>query len=161
MSTEPLIQALDEMIRLHKSLHQLAKNKTDIVIKGEIVALQSLLKEESKHVQAIKKTEAEIQELIKHLQTDNKIYDQYNLNTLIELADADEKAVLISLKNELTQQINLVNEQNKVNQQLLEQSLQFVNASLDILIPDTDSFNYDPNERPLEQKGRSIFDSKA
>lgn len=57
MSAEKLINTLNKMVSLHRSLLELAKQKTEIIKKGDIEALSSILKDENKHVMAISKLE--------------------------------------------------------------------------------------------------------
>lgn len=143
----------------------LAKQKTDIIKKGDIDSLQNLLKEENKHIQVIKKFEASlIQETSSFLQKNGLAIDQPSLINAIEIATQSEKEALLKGKIDLENQIKELSMQNQLNQQLLEQSLQFINVSLDLLQPDIDSYNYDRADNGSQdnrQQNRSLFDSKA
>lgn len=164
MSAEPLIQTLEKMLLLHKSLNQLAKQKTDILKAGDTDALNNLLKEEKKHIQAIQKFEIERQEaskeyLAKFEQSESKTA---TLTECIKYANPTEKQKLNGLKSELQTQIKSLKDQNELNQQLIKQSLQFVNLSLDLLMPEIDTYNYErPGQAYQFNDGRSIFNSKA
>lgn len=163
MSAQILIQTLHNTLLLHKSLNQLAKKKTEILKTGDTEALNSLLKEEKKHIQAIYKFELERIEVSKALlsKSDRQI-DNPTITDCIEVANISDKQKLTKLKVELQSQINALADRNKLNQQMLEQSLQFVNMSLDILMPDIDTFNYErPGYTGQYEDGRSIFNSKA
>ena len=89
--------------------------------------------------------------------------DEMTLSKCIEQTSNEEKTTLENLKIELEEGVKRLKAQNELNQQLLEQSLQFVNLSLDMLLPEIDAFNYDrPNhEQDITGEKRSIFDSKA
>ncbi|MEC1770240.1 flagellar protein FlgN [Schinkia azotoformans] len=164
MSAEPLIQTLGKMLLLHKSLNQLAKQKTDIIKAGDTDALNDLLKEEKKHIQAIQRFEADRQKaseefLAKFEQSDKSIT---TLTEYIDFANPMEKQKLNQLKSELQTQIKALKDQNELNQQLIKQSLQFVNLSLDLLMPEIDTYNYErPGQAHPFNEGRSIFNSKA
>lgn len=164
MSTGPIIQALNNMAKLHRSLMALAKQKTEIIKKGDISSLQNLLKEENKHIQVIKKLENNlVSEAKTFLQKQGVELEQPTMANVIEMASEAEKEAIEKEKAELQHSIEELRTQNELNQQLLEQSLQFVNVSLDLLQPDLDSYNYDPSENTQSERqpNRSLFDSKA
>lgn len=143
----------------------LAKQKTDIIKKGDIDSLQNLLKEEKKHIQVIKKLEENlIQETTSFLQKKGLDIVKPSLANVMEIATQSEKEMLLIRKTDLEDQIKELSMQNRLNQQLLEQSLQFINVSLDLLQPDIDSYNYDRTDNDSQenrQSNRSLFDSKA
>lgn len=165
MSAQMIIQALNNMTKLHRSMVALAKQKTEIIKKGDINSLQNLLKEENKHIQAIQRLEMGLKnETTLFLQKNRIEMEQLSLSAAIEIANELEKEALLQGKQELENNIKELSIQNQLNQQLLEQSLQFVNISLDLLQPDIDSYNYDRSENGAQenrQQSRSLFDSKA
>ncbi|WP_017756449.1 flagellar protein FlgN [Calidifontibacillus oryziterrae] len=164
MSTERITKPLENLLLLHKSLYQLAKQKTEMIKTGDIEAIRSLIKDETRHIQAIKKFETEVMNNTKeYLEQKGYTSSEFTLNDCINLLNETDKTKLTQLKTALENQITELKFQNDLNQQMLEQSLQFVNLSLDIIMPDIDSFNYDrPGQnQQAGQEGRSVFDSKA
>ncbi|MBU8881180.1 flagellar protein FlgN [Bacillus sp. FJAT-29790] len=164
MPLEKMMHTLEKTLVLHKSLNEIAKKKTDIIVKGDIESLQTILKDENKHIQVIKKLSLEVLKEGESFLLQNGILDPPTLSAIIAYAEDIEKDRLIQLKRELDDQIAILQWQNHSNQELLQQSLQFVNLSLDLLIPDLDSLNYsrsDHNAQDTQQKSRSIFESKA
>ena len=61
---------------------------------------------------------------------------------------------------ELTKAITQLKQQEQLNQALIQQSMQFVQLSLDILNPTIQTMNYGKNREDAGSK-RSVFDSKA
>ena len=165
MSAANILDVLKKMTALQKSLTALAKKKTDIVKIGDMEALQSLLKEENKHIYAIQQMEKRLKnETDLFLRKRGKAVENAKLADATEAASENDKEALIKAKTALTAQIEELNHQNQLNQELLEQSLQFVQMSLDLLQPDIDSYNYDRTDKeqgPDLKPGRSLFDSKA
>lgn len=165
MSADMMIQALDNMISLQKSLTALAKQKTEIIKKGDIEALQSLIKEETKHLQAIRKIENQlVKETNTFIQQKGGDTESPTFSHAIEVADGSEKEQLLHKKTTLEKMILELQKQNQLNQELLETSLQFVNVSLDLLQPDIDAYNYDRSDQNQQESATpkvSLFDSKA
>lgn len=163
MSVMNIKKQLTMLIKLHKSLYEIANKKTDIIIKGEAEKLQSIVKDESKHIQAIG-------------QTNNLLIDQTHIflqaqgsegnpsiSAVLEYVSDSDHGEILGLTEELKEQIADLKTKNDENQALLEQSMDFIHLSLDILMPDIEAFNYSGPEQssPVKQESRSIFDSKA
>ncbi|MFJ8257645.1 flagellar protein FlgN [Peribacillus asahii] len=158
MSAQPIIEALEQLIKLHKGFNKLASKKKNIIIEGDTDALTALFIDEQKYVKAISQIEIKRQEVV---QTFLKHQKNATLNQVIEEAQPEEAEILQRLKIELLEEVTQLKEQNELNQQLLVQSLQFVNLSLDVLRPQERNYNYDKNEQEPIRKTRSMFDSKA
>lgn len=164
MSAEQLIQTLGKILLLHKSFNQLAKQKTELLKVGDTDALNNLLKEERKHIQAIQKFETERQQVSKAFLSKFNCTEINNptISDCIQFAVPEEKQKLTQIKDDLQAQVKELADRNELNQQLLKQSLQFLNLSLDILIPEIDTYNYErPGQAHQYEEGRSIFNSKA
>lgn len=145
-------------------MNQLAIQKTEVIKSGDFNDLNNLIIEEKKHIQAIQKIEKKLFNETEHFL---KLYgitsEKLTLTDCIEISSNEEKQILIEKKSDLAELVIRLKQQNSLNQQLLEQSLQFVNISLDMLLPAIDSFNYEhPNQTTaIGEDKRSIFDSKA
>lgn len=148
---------------MHKSLNEVAKRKTDIIVKGDIQGLQTILNDENKHIKAIQQLNNLMLQAGESFLAQVGSPEPISLSAVIQYAEND-KQHLLEKKAQLEDQMSLLRKQNSLNQELLEQSLQFVNLSLDMLIPDIDSMNYgrsEESDQEINQKKRSIFDSKA
>jgi flagellar biosynthesis/type III secretory pathway chaperone len=165
MSAEKLITSLEKLIKLHKSLNELAVRKTEVVKVGDMEGLNSLLNDEQKHVKAIELIENEREKQVaEYMKERGYEQDSYTLLECIEVAPKDLKDQLISLREQLIEELFILKNRNQLNQQLIYQSLQFVNVTLDMLRPQQQPINY---EKPANMQGqgvkssKSMFDSKA
>ncbi|USK69979.1 flagellar protein FlgN [Peribacillus asahii] len=156
MSAQPIIEALEQLIKLHQGFNKLASKKKNIIIEGDTDALTALLIDEQKYVKAISQIETKRQEAV---QTFLKHQQNATLNQVMEEAQPEEAEVLQRLKIELLEEVTQLKEQNEFNQQLLVQSLQFINLSLDVLRPQDRNYNYGNEQAP--KPSSSMFDSKA
>lgn len=157
MTLQPVIVIMEKLLALHEGLLQLAVKKTDIVKSGDAKELQQLTKEENKFVKAIGQLEQERQALTVNLGTGATISE------LIEKATDLEADKLLQLKNKLTDIIKQLQEQNELNDGLLQQSLQFVQVTLNSINPEPTSVTYEgaaTGKKPAAPT-RSMFDSKA
>lgn len=158
--------SLEQLLSLHTDLYEKSKIKTDVIKSGNIDALRSITSDERKWARTINDIQ---KELMSHTESFLEIFsiskETPSLRDCLTYMDEQEKESAKALQTKLVDQVKLIKRQNDLNQQLLEQSLAFVNMSLDLLTPDpeTDSYNYErPNrQQSYEQLGRSLFDSNA
>lgn len=164
MSVEAIIGTITRLISVHQDLNQLAKKKTEIIKDGEIEKLEILLKEEGALVLRLKELETtrsgHVRDFLSHK---GILAEDRTLAQLAMLVSPGEKEELLGLRQRLTDEIAVLKQQNKLNQELIEQSLQFVNVSLGLLQPEVEPVNYERPGRtdPVVKKGKSMFDSRA
>jgi flagellar biosynthesis/type III secretory pathway chaperone len=158
MKAQPLIVILEKLIKLHKSLFQLALEKTEVIKKGDVEALTSLMNNEKRHITAIQAIEKERVKLIA------TILPQLENPTLKECTTQfaeSEQAEIRNLQDQLLSKLSQLKDRNELNQELLEQSLLFVELNLDLLMPN-DITNYSKtNEDETPVSKINLFDSKA
>lgn len=154
--------SMEKLIKLHKSLNGLATTKTEIIKQGDTEALNQLLMDEQKHIKAIEMTENERQTAVAaFLQNAGQAVEPSTITRVIELSPPSETDSLIALRDELLEEVTALKENNYLNQQLVYQSLQIVNITLDMLLPQNQQFNYDKPAKQKHQGSNSMFDSRA
>lgn len=164
MSAAVIIKQLDNLISLHSSLSKLATQKTEAVKTSNMDTLNALLNDEQKHIKAIEQIEKARQKEVAKLLATNSTPSSDPFQDLLTVATEQEKDQLTAKKEQLLQIIENLKNQNNLNQQLIFQSLQYINISLDMLRPQHQQadFNY---EKPANSKqhpvNRAMFDSKA
>ncbi|GGM35452.1 hypothetical protein GCM10011351_21940 [Paraliobacillus quinghaiensis] len=165
MSIQPIITSLQQLLELHQSLLSISENKTEVLKKGDLEALQELLKTERKHVQAINKVEQQRIEQVTSWTVSQKIdLEAQNVTALLEVIDnAAEKEALEAVTTTLAEVLVKLKQQEQLNQQLTQQSLQFVQLSMNMIAPTIQSINYSNKNKSSADNSskRSVFDSKA
>ncbi|QAS53701.1 flagellar protein FlgN [Halobacillus litoralis] len=164
MTIDTIINHMERLKQLHESLHVLSKKKTEALKKNDTAAIQGLMTDERKHVQAIEKIEKQrIKDVDAWSANRNLPSEQPTISDLIGLLEGEEKDQLQQAYDELILVLAELKQQEQLNSELTKQSLQFINLSLDMLQPSLQSMNYgNQNEQNSGQKPkRSVFDSKA
>ena len=159
MSAQHIIVALEKLVKLHKSFNRLALKKTEILKAGDTEALTALLMEEQKHMKAIAQTEQERVAATAALLPNQE--QPATISTVIEFTNLAEATILEGLKEELTAEVERLKERNLLNQQLIYQSLQFINLSLNMVRPQAQNMNYGNNAAKPSKSGLGLFDSRA
>ncbi|KGR76505.1 flagellar protein FlgN [Ureibacillus sinduriensis] len=166
MSVQPIITILGKLEKMHSSLLQLANEKTELVKKGDMDGLDSIIKNEQSHVAAIEVLEKQRQQMVTdYLRAKGiALSGTPTVAQVIEAAETEEERnQLEDIRNQLSTVIDDLRKQNDLNQKLVFQSLQFVNMSLDMLRPRPEEINYSGKSTRGETAApkKSMFDSQA
>lgn len=165
---QPIIDSLARLNEIYEELLLLAKRKREALIKTDAAQLTSIHQEEiSLLKQADQREKERLEQTALFLQKAGQEKQEVTLAELIEFVTEDQqKQELTDGALELQQTIRELQEYNDFNTQLISDSLQFIQYSLDLFTDQwTDQVNYQP---PAAQQGkhssserRSIFDTKA
>ncbi|MCL7746741.1 flagellar protein FlgN [Halalkalibacter alkaliphilus] len=164
MSLNAVIQLIERLIEIHEKLYSMAKKKVEPIKKGDMPVLGALVREESKLIRMLQTTELMRGKVVRtFLLEKGEVKEDATISDVMKLASADEKKKLDELQKKLRAQVKMLKEQNDLNQELIEESLRFVNLSLDLIVPHKEDISYNPKERDDEpyETGHSLFDSKA
>ncbi len=164
MSIEKQVQLLEKTYRLHQSLLELSKRKEQLIKDNSIDDLRSVLMDERKHVQAVQQLEEKrIAATNEWFQTHAPQVEEQTIQQVIDhLNDQAEKEKLQKLYEDFIYILADLKNQEALNRELMEQSLQLVELSLDLMKPSYEkNMNYDKKQVQKNQTGQSVFDSKA
>ncbi|KFZ43299.1 flagellar protein FlgN [Anoxybacillus flavithermus] len=150
-----MIDVMQKLLSFHRGLLQLAEQKTEAIKKGDIHTLQQMMTKEQKYVMAIRQLESERMGFLSHLPEEERTVSRY-----AEQVEENERATLLHLADELSVTVTRLKEQNELNMQLLQQSLQFIHFTLDLMIPNEQDVTYDP-KRADDLPPRSSFEAKT
>lgn len=168
MSTEHIAADLERLIGLHRELARIAEEKKQVLIQGDMERLTRVLQTESQvYKQASAAEESRQRETASFLaakgvrQTGKS--GEWTVSDLIKLVfNAEEKRRLMKLQTELLGVIRELQEANELNRQLVEQSLAFVNNTLDFITESRQqeiTYSHPGKQQAGTRKG--FFDQKA
>ncbi|MCM3731589.1 flagellar protein FlgN [Fictibacillus nanhaiensis] len=152
METAQMTSLLERLLTSHEELLALGERKTEVLKLGDMKALDVLLKEEDLQVKKLQLIEKE--RMLK--------FTNVTLGDVLEQADEADKVKLLHLQDQLIQTYEALKSRNELNQELLEQSLQYVNMSLSMVQPQSEPSTYSNTKKnPYANQSSSLFDSKA
>src|SRR5699024_7877763 len=139
-----LRQALTELVGLHRELLSISVEKMEGIKVGNIDSLQPLLTRERKLVQKIEQVEKIRIQLVNNWIEAEEITDAEPTITFIleQMTNETERLELEEVTIELTKVITELKAQEKLNIALINQSMQFVQMSLDLMSPSLKNMNY-------------------
>jgi flagellar biosynthesis/type III secretory pathway chaperone len=166
MSVEGLIQTMDKIIQIHLLMLELSEQKTNILVYNQVDKLNKIVNKETNLIKQITQLDQQRIEDISEflLQKGYKPNPKITVEDLIKLVvKAEEKKSLMDRQKQLLSTIDKLRQLNQLNQKLVEQSLSFLEFSIDLIIgPSEDNVVY---QNPIQQhqgiKRNGIFDSRA
>jgi hypothetical protein len=165
MSITTILTSLNNLEKLHRSLLRIAYDKTAVIKNGDMEGLDQLLKDEQSHLAAIIQMDGLRQRDVAQYLTDQGRSVSLNptVTDLLDVVPEADKKSLEEARERLLHAIHDLKWQNDLNQKLTYQSLQFVNLSLDIVRPRTESANYSKTEISGNKvsKEQPSFDANA
>lgn len=164
MAGQTLTEILAELLHLHERLNQLAMEKAEAVKKNEIAVLNNIIRQETSLIKKLAKAEqSRIYAVQDFVQAKGVAIENATMEWVIEHSPEAEQPRLKEQLQLLLQEVTRLKQLNELNKMLIEDSLRFVELSLDLLSPDIADMNYErpttKEANPVEQ--RSIFDSRA
>ncbi|GAB6991330.1 flagellar protein FlgN [Paenibacillus pini] len=167
MSVQSLVNLLEQLDVAHKYMLDLAILKKKAVMDNNVDSLIRLMNQETKGMKQIELLEQQrVSEAQQFLQACG-IKSQLNL-TLTEISrlvfDIEDKQKLLQIQKQLSETMTQLKEANDLNQKLMEQSLSFIDYSLEVMVgrPNQEATYQHPSERNSGLGSRAgIFDSRA
>lgn len=161
MSMEAIFGALEKLVELHRSLHHLSFKKTTLLKEDAIEDLQNLLAQERKITQRVERTEKSRLRAVCDWLEATHLEDVGTISEMLQhMTDESDRQRLAHLSTVLTEVMTELKRNEDLNQALLQQSLQFVKLSLDVMAPTLKNMNYG-NQTAAFSNNRPLFDSKA
>jgi flagellar biosynthesis/type III secretory pathway chaperone len=166
---QKLIQIFQAMTVLHERFNEQAVRKEEAIKTGDMEGLDQIMKDESPLIQQLRKLENTRQHLVQQWMKDKGLVkENVTMDQLMPLFPEKEREDMLYWQQRLMTEIHKLKQQNNLNQQLLEDSLRFVNLSLDAMQPQDQnqftSYSGDgekDDDDDFKPGGRSLFDSKV
>lgn len=164
MSARQVLEPLRQLNVLHLELLESGKKKRQVLIDNKLDELSAILQEESRLIRKVSETEQLWVEAAKRFFMENGLQPEPELTAkdLMDLvSDPGEKQALEEVRRELTGTMHELKQLNALNQQLIEQSLAYVDYTIELLtgMPDEPTYR-NPNDSKGPER-RSVFDRKT
>ncbi|RCX19084.1 FlgN protein [Fontibacillus phaseoli] len=166
MEVQVLIDGLLKMDGLHANLLEMMEQKKQAILNRNYEELMSTLSLESKMVKAIEECEKELLGVAQEFLYSKGIKSQLEL-TISEILrlvfDPEEKRILDEARKKLGNRLIELKQVNELNQELITQSLSFIDFSLNLMIGGEDDgpIYSPPTSQDRKPTHRSIFDTRA
>ncbi|AIQ14819.1 flagellar protein FlgN [Paenibacillus durus] len=166
MALQNLIDSLESLNELGEKLLQLSEHKKQAILSNDFDELTRTTMGESVLLKAINKQEAVRQEMAHAFMREKGIKSHLDL-TISEISrlvfEPEEKARLLNAQKMLVSTLRELKRANDLNQNLVSQSLSFIDFSLNLLIGEEESTYTRPDQSQTVRtpKRNGIFDARA
>jgi len=157
-----LIVVLQQENRIYEELLKISKSKTNTVVEGKVSELESMVKLEQALVMQFGKLEKKREELIGGLSGILKLKpEEITVSELLKVTDSEQGKKLKECQDNLADTVSELKDINDLNAKLIQNSLDYINFSVNILTSAGASDNkYGNTGAVSEPKKRNLFDVK-
>jgi len=158
-----LADVLESETLLYKDASEISMKKTEVIVKGKIEELESLVKAEQAIILKIGKLEDHREEIISKLSLELDLdLKGLNLSQINDKLGESNSARLQACQGELINTLSGLKNKNETNEQLIQNALDYINFSVNLITTDNSGgINYSPDGEEDSIAGRkNIFDVK-
>lgn len=160
-----VIDILKKEYEYYKDLIEVSKSKKDIIVKGKVSELDKLVKLEQNMIfdigQLERKREEEVAKLCRALEINDS---QVTASELAKSVRDEFRDELEDIQNKLRETFSELKALNDINGQLIEQSLEYIDYSINLLAGsgmETGSLYEDIGKKKNKQIKKNIIDTKV
>jgi len=168
VSVAMMIKQMKELLALQRTLLEIGEGKRQAILENRIDDLAALVNQESRVVREMAAAQAAWREAVSRVLAEKGFHPESSL-ALADIAalvrPGEGREELLKLRDELLAAIGRVKEANERNRRLIEQSLEYVQYTLDLMAgADGPDITYEKPSRPNKAPDGHAwtrFDAKA
>ncbi|PYY29567.1 flagellar protein FlgN [Paenibacillus illinoisensis] len=166
MSLLQVTHALKQLIELHEQLIAVGEEKKQAIMSNDISVVTHCVAKEAQLVKKVNVADEGRVNGVYGFLREKGIRSQLNL-TITEMTrlvfDPTERNELIVLQTSLHEQLSRLKELNAINKDLIEQSLTFIDYSMNLIVnqPEDHMIYQNPSKQKLDAPNRNYFDTRA
>ncbi|MFD2615832.1 flagellar protein FlgN [Terrilactibacillus laevilacticus] len=164
MKTKEVKVVIESLIDAHDQLYALAVKKLEAIKIGDHHAVNELVIQEKPLIKSLARLESQREQLIKQSALELNMGERVSFSEWITLVSMNEedKAMWDALHLRLAESVFNLKQANDLNQEMLRQSLQWIQLNLNLLQKKPKYSNYNkPSRRSAYQPTLSRIDSRA
>jgi len=131
---ERLLQVLDEEARLYEDILKISKNKTDVIVKGNVAELENIVKIEQSIVLRINELEDMRDEVVGKLSAEVGLKpSEVSISSLLGHLKGEQAEKLKCFQERMMAILGELKNINELNAKLINNSLEYINFSINLL----------------------------
>jgi flagellar biosynthesis/type III secretory pathway chaperone len=160
-----VIEILGNEYDYYRDILEISKSKKKIIVEGKVAELDKIIKLEQNMIfnlgQLEKKREEEVAKLCRSLELNS---NTINISELMKVLQPKQKKELEDIQGKLREIFSELKSVNDVNGQLIEQSLEYIDYSINLVSGtgmETGSLYEDLGRNKGKQRDKNMFDTKV
>lgn len=160
-----VIEILGNEYDYYRDMLELSKSKKKIIVEGKVAELDKMVKLEQNMIFNIGQLERKREEAVARLCKDMELNSGItNISELMQVLQPEHKKQLEDMQLKLRGILSELKTINDINGQLIEQSLEYIDYSINLLAGtgmETGSLYEDIGKNKNKQRDKNIFDTKV
>ena len=159
---DKLVMALEKEEEIYTEILSISLKKKRAIIDGDIKAIEEIVNDEKTLAISLVKLDNIRIRIVNEILKENNIDSVDNITELSEYIDDNSKKEILKLKAKLNTVINKVRNENKLNNDLVKQQLDYIRFNVDLMTNiNLGSNNYGKKATDDVKRGRkNLFDAK-
>ncbi|MBP2655601.1 MAG: FlgN protein [Firmicutes bacterium] len=159
---EKLIELLNEMIELYSTILVLSKDKREALIEVKPQKLEAVTQQEELLIVKVGKLEASRGKIMREIAEACGVeLEELTLSGMVELAGPNYSERLTKVADDFDRIMGELVVVNRLNAELIEQALGFINFNINVLAQSTTASTYAPQGQvPKGNDGRKLIDRR-
>lgn len=165
---DELVNTMSQENDIYKELIPIAEEKTRVIIKNDLDALQKITEQEQLTIEKINALEKKREEVVVNIGTVlSRDPKELNMKALIKIMDKQpkEQKELSRIHDELDGNLRRLVTINDRNKELINQSLEMIEFNMNLIqstrmAPGVNNYTRSAGESSIRQAGTGMFDAK-
>jgi len=157
-----LTDVLNQENEIYGTLYKISNNKTNLIVGGKVIELESIVKVEQSLVIKISKLEDEREKIVDRLcSLLGKKPEEITISGLAAQLGQNESDKLKACQEKMLNNIKNLKNVNELNSKLIKNSLEYIDFSINMMTSiDTMNNSYGSSGHSGDTKKRNLFDVK-
>lgn len=156
-----LIKVLDYEDKLYNQLYTIAESKTEMIINGDIENLQAAVGKEQRLVGDLNKLRDAREQIVEQIgKKTGRNPGEIVVRDILEKLPETQAGRLSGVSNRLKETVRKLKAKNDLNQKLLQNALEYIDFSLNLLTEPPQVPQYGPKGYEPGRKNRVVLDVK-
>jgi len=160
---DKLLNVMEEEAKIFLDYLDLSQKKKDVLINENIAVLESITNTEKDMAERLGKLEKEREKIIEELAVQANLKStELTVSSIMEKVDRSRRERLETARNTIKDTVEKIKEANKINESLINNALEYINFSVNLLTSLNNSTVKYGNDGKVqkEMNNRSLFDVK-
>lgn len=157
-----LTEVLNQENEIYDTLSKLSNNKTNLIVGGKVMELESIVKIEQSLVIKISKLEDEREKVVEKLCVLLGMRpEEVTISGLAAQLGQNDSSKLMACQEKMINNINILKNANDINSKLIKNSLEYIDFTINMMTSiDTMTNSYGSSGHAGDIKKRNLFDVK-
>lgn len=161
-SIEQLKETLIKEKKMYEEILSMVEEKTKVIVEGKVKELDEITKKEQQFIMKMGAFEKVRRSVLANIAEELDLHEPSSVSEILLFLEEEDVKVIDDLRDQLLEVISKLKEINKLNEGLIQQRLDYIHFSLDLLTnQEKDGNNYNKQASEKEKTKVNLFDMRV